>query len=424
MKTRLSYFLGPLLCLCVATCANAQIMTPHYVTAFTQTIDSTGTIGTITMTTTGYATVAPGVPPSTRHTPSACVTIDAVGGCVYGTPVCASCNVYAVKSISATFDDQTDSCFLGGDDPTTGCYFDVNTNGQVVCTMAGNLFTGGTNDYHSVSVSFAGTPVVPMGGTAAILATVINNPNLLTIKLTLSTAQGTSGSALFLGNSQTTMTITGTTSLAIVGTQSSSVPGNILLNATVTVDSHITTIGSTNFTVDTTNGAIPTNFRQVNVNQQSNGVLQFVYEWDSSTGNPTDLRNCSVGEIVTYPTQSQNPGFYYWASPPYQRPPDYDFSSPYISLVAADNVLISPYNHTGSADLNRNPGFLRPYKADNFADKQVYRFQCTYYKNNSWINMTGPIIIQRVVSPNNDKNNTWRYDITKSGSLNSVNPLP
>jgi len=296
MRKYLSYFFGLVLCLCAAAGASAQIMTPHYAVAFTQTIDSTGTVGTITVTISGYATVAPGVPPSTRHTPSACLTIDSVGGCAYGTPVCASCNVYATKSVAATFDDQTDSCFLGGDDPTTGCYFDVNTNGEVVCSMAGPIFNGGTNDYHAVEVSFSGTPVVPLGGTAPITATVTNNTLPLTITLTLATAPGTSGSAVFLGNSQSTMSITNTTSLLILGTQASSVPGNIGLTATVIVDSHVTPVGNTSLTVAATNGAIPADFIQTSASLINPTYLKFTYVWGSSSGSLSDLSNCQVEE--------------------------------------------------------------------------------------------------------------------------------
>jgi hypothetical protein len=126
--------------------------------------------------------------------------------------------------------------------------------------------------------------------------------------------------------------------------------------------------------------------------------------------------------VTHQPAQPQNPGFFYWASPPYQRPDDFDFSDPYISSVAASNVLVAPYNHTGFADNQDNPGFLRPYKRDVFSATQYYRFQCSYYKNNAWINMAGPIAILRVVSQNS--NGSWQYAVTKSGSLNSVNPLP
>jgi hypothetical protein len=45
--------------------------------------------------------------------------------------------------------------------------------------------------------------------------------------------------------------------------------------------------------------AFPVNFRQTGVTDLGDGVLQFTYAWDSSTGNKADLGNCVVGEIVT-----------------------------------------------------------------------------------------------------------------------------
>jgi len=83
---------------------------------------------------------------------------------------------------------------------------------------------------------------------------------------------------------------------------------------------------------------------------------------------------------------------------------------------------VAPFNHTGFADNQNNPGFLSPYKADNFVASQDYGFQCSNYKNNTFTNLSVPIIIQRAVTQNS--NATWMYMVTKSGSSNSVNPLP
>ena len=127
-----------------------------------------------------------------------------------------------------------------------------------------------------------------------------------------------------------------------------------------------------------------------------------------------------MGEVVTYPGSGST---YLWTSPPYSdSDPNYNYSNPFTSSVPATNFLIPPYNHTGVADQHSHPAFLGPYKADSFTATQYYRFQCTNYKANAWINMVGPISIQRTVSQNS--NGTWQYTITKSGSSNSVNPLP
>jgi hypothetical protein len=166
-------------------------------------------------------------------------------------------------------------------------------------------------------------------------------------------------------------------------------------------------------------GAIPTNFRQVNVSPQPGGDLQFVYEWDSSTGLASDLKNCRVGEIVNYlGTASQ----YVFKSPPYNQP-DPPIDNPWISSQAATNFLNPPYSHLGFADHHLAPPFRTPpYAPDDFVAYQTYRFQCTYYKNNAWTDIIGPISIEKAVSQNS--NGTWKYTVTKAGASNSINPLP
>ena len=164
--------------------------------------------------------------------------------------------------------------------------------------------------------------------------------------------------------------------------------------------------------------AIPVNFRQVNVSPLSNGILQFVYEWDSSSGKTSDLANCVIGEIVTYPGIASP---YVWTSPPYNQPNPL-FPNPFTSSITATNVLIAPYNHTGFADNHDHPTFRTPYKYDDFVSTQYYRFSCTNYQAGAWVNMAGPISIERTVKQNS--NGTWQYTVMKSGSSASVNPLP
>jgi hypothetical protein len=415
--TSLSYLFAFLFCFSGAAATRAQIMTPHYIVALTQTKDSTGTVGTITVTVSGYATVAPGVPTSTRHTPNAFLTIDGVGGTSYGAPVCASCNVYATKSVTATFDNQTDSCFLGGDDPTTGCYFLVNTNGQVICTMAGNLFSGGTNDYHSITVSFSGTPVVPQAGSASITATVTNNATSLPMTLAISTNPSITGSAVF-GNGLTNMNIADTTNLVVAGTLVSSVPGNMNIIATVTVDSRKTIIGRTSFTVDYTNGAIPVDFRQTSATKVNPAQLQFGYVWSSSAGGLSALGSCRVREFVTYPGYVAGvQGRYYW-TPPYVTGPNSYTNNP----DTANTPVFATLGATGVTDIQGNVGFgLPPYTTNMVPSIQVFQFQCTYYQNNAWIQLyptSGTILITRTVL---NVNGTWQYNIQKAGLSNTGN---
>lgn len=52
--------------------------------------------------------------------------------------------------------------------------------------------------------------------------------------------------------------------------------------------------------------AVPVNFRQTASSSAANGVIKFSYQWDSSNGNLSDLRDCQVSEYVQYPS-SDNP---------------------------------------------------------------------------------------------------------------------
>ncbi len=47
--------------------------------------------------------------------------------------------------------------------------------------------------------------------------------------------------------------------------------------------------------------AVPTNFRQTSGRDIGNGVLYFTYDWDSSTGQGSDLSACTVDEKVIFP---------------------------------------------------------------------------------------------------------------------------
>ncbi len=262
------------------------------------------------------------------------------------------------------------------------------------------------------TVTFSETPVVPQGSTAPITATVTPSNNSTTILLTLSTTSG-SGSALFL-NGATTMNITTTTGLTILGSQSSSTPNNISLTATVSMDSRTITVGQTSFTVATTGGAVPVNFRQTLVRQDPNASLHFEYTWGSSTGSLSNLQNCQFREFVTYPgyvsgVQAQ----YYWKTHPYveswsPNPDTGDTPATATAGFAQDN--------------NGHQGFFPPYDTDDFTSPQVFQFQCPYYQSNQWVTLfphAGTIAIRRVVS--HATNQPWVYTITKSGASNAGN---
>jgi len=280
------------------------------------------------------------------------------------------------------------------------------------CSFDHTDLVNGSGSVNVVSVAFGNTPVVPLGGTGGISATVTPSNNTTAITLTLSTTSGT-GQALFL-NGTSSMTITQSTTLSIAGAQASSIPNNISLTATIRADGKTITVGSTSFTVDATHGAIPVNFRQISVTQLSNAVLKFNYLWDSSSGNLSDLGQCQVEEFVTYPGYVPGvQGHYFWASPPYAASSS---ANPETGATPVSATLGSP----GLQDLQGNVGFLKPYVSNDVTSNQVFQFECPYYKGGQLIPLfphSGTIAIHRVVSQNT--NGTWQYTITKSGSSNS-----
>lgn len=413
MRNAISSCLFLLVCLLSAAAANAQFMTPHYIVAFTQSKDATGTIGTVTVTITGYATVVNGVPPTVRHTPSAFLTIDGVGGTAYGTPVCPSCNVYATKSLTAVFDDMGNSCFLSGLDPSLGCYDGMQTSASLQCTQAGNLFTGGTNGYHNIEVKFSYTPVVPLSGTAPIVAQVFNNPTSLPITLTIAAATGTTGSATFDNGTPSTTITLASTRLLLHGIIASSTYANMFLKANVTIDSRSTVIGVTNFTVANTGGAVPVNFQQTNAQDNGDGTLTFNYTWESSSGVFADLSTCFVGELLQYP-DGRNP--WPWPTPPFPiitepNPP-----------AGARYEVVGNLGVLGDSIRLPNRVFVKPYSNSTFRIVQNYAFNCPYYGSNSDHILYGPIAIDRTVTQNTSGG--WQYIVAKPPIQGKINPLP
>lgn len=261
------------------------------------------------------------------------------------------------------------------------------------------------------SVTFSGTPIVPSGGTAPITATVSPANNTETITLTLSTTSGT-GAAIFL-NGTSSMTITTTATVTLVGQTTSSQPDNIELTASIGAGGEQSPVGSTTLTVASTSGAIPVDFKQTSVADQSNAVLYFTYSWGSSSGNLSDLGSCTVEEFTTYPgyTAGQNLQFF-WPSPPYSSgsySPNPETGQP------------GPGSAGTATDTLGHPGFQTPYASATTVSNQIFQFSCPGYRNGQWTQMfpaSGTIPITRQVSYNSAQN-YWVYTITKSGASNS-----
>lgn len=251
------------------------------------------------------------------------------------------------------------------------------------------------------SVSFSGTPIIPLGGTAPITATVTPTTNTSTITLTITPTNN----AIFTSTGSSTTNITTTTTLSIAGV----VAGNVQLTATFGTGES-TTLATITLDVTPTNGAIPADFRQTGVAQEPNAVLQFTYTWGSSSGEISDLGGCQVREYVTYPGPLNQQ--YFWQSPPYEAGswslnPDFGATPG----PATAGSLIDTQGH-----VNFGPS---PYKYSNVTSQQVYQFECPYFENGQWVTMapaSGTIPITRVIQ---DVNGTWQYSITKSGASNA-----
>lgn len=260
------------------------------------------------------------------------------------------------------------------------------------------------NDSVMVGVVFSTTPIVPLGKTVPITATVNPSTNTTPITLTLSTTSGT-GSATFINGSKT-MTIITTTTLNVVGVSASSAANNIKLAATVSS----TQVASTTFTVTAPiTGAIPVNFTQISSSIQPGTVLEFHYRWASSSGNMADLSACQVEEYVTYVGPSPFP----WASPPYvpgvTSPNPTTGGGPTPGNLGTSNGIVDDQLHIA---------FQGPYKFNFVASNQLFQFQCPNYQGNAWTQLFpagGTIPISRVVNYYTDSPTVWYYEVSKSG---------
>jgi PBS lyase HEAT-like repeat len=169
--------------------------------------------------------------------------------------------------------------------------------------------------------------------------------------------------------------------------------------------------GATNGVVPITKGPVSVNFRQVGPGvAKPGGVLHFDYQWDSSTGNLNDLKDCQIGENVTY--SGGNP--FIWQKPPYNG----STPNPTITWLSA-----SAGPNPGHMQDNHSPKqFVQPYVANTFNASQDYRYQCPISGIVVFPGEKG-ITIARTVSDSTGRG-CFGYTVTKSGASASVNPLP
>jgi len=131
--------------------------------------------------------------------------------------------------------------------------------------------------------------------------------------------------------------------------------------------------------------AVPTNFSQQDpgvVDQCNPGILDFSYQWSSSTGRLSDLSNCEVGENVVF-----DPADIPYPSPPF--PPDISpESNPVIRSFSA--VWGSGQDTNGTTGLTADQ-FVKPYSWRAVNTQQTFRYRCTCYNSNAWTSFTNLI---------------------------------
>ena len=153
--------------------------------------------------------------------------------------------------------------------------------------------------------------------------------------------------------------------------------------------------------------ATPTGYRRTTYTTTDKAVLTVNYEWQSSSGDLGDLRNCKIREHVTYPGAPQ--GDFTW-------PPPFDLivENPTIVEKSAVDGALSD-THAYIFDENAT------LEAASVSAVQYYQFSCPCHADGEWTNLDGPHSIERTIEPNS--NNGWKYTITKHRKRAVLDPL-
>jgi len=170
------------------------------------------------------------------------------------------------------------------------------------------------------------------------------------------------------------------------------------------------------FTEAQVSDAFPINFTQNGSESDSDGELYFLYQWQSSSGNPADIASCQVGEFVTYPgyTPGQNL-WYWWQSPPWQPTKTHN---PTQNQVAGNNSSCSQGNLNGVApcqiDNQEHSSFVAPPTVGySFAAQQKWWYACPNVNGGNSVDLTTFTTIQRSVT---NSGSTYTYQVTKSSA--------
>jgi hypothetical protein len=157
---------------------------------------------------------------------------------------------------------------------------------------------------------------------------------------------------------------------------------------------------------------VPTNWKETSATDIGNGTLEVNFTWESSTGDLTDLKDCTISERVTYP----GPSPFIWPSPPWNG----DGSvNPTILTVSAT---------AGAAhDDHTTKGFLKPYPPDlptTFTATQEYSYVCPCANNGQPVSLSGKMSIIRTVRKNLDGSGTFTYIINEGDGQARIPVLP
>jgi len=228
-------------------------------------------------------------------------------------------------------------------------------------------------------------------------------------------------------NQTTTTTITGTTTIKIIGFKNSTIKDNVTL-----VAKHNTTeLASQKFSVRTW----PINFTQQIFPFPSSdplgGLLKINCNWESESGNFQDLSGIHIGEWVDYPGSGP---IYNYSSPPYRDGSFgvlYNVEDPFIkNFVIGQPTKTGTVIWSGFGDTHRIPttnsdnedshnldvAFKKPYKTDVYICIQFYRFNDSIIMgDNNFSNLSGPHYIRRNVYEEPINSGVWKYRIEKDG---------
>lgn len=246
------------------------------------------------------------------------------------------------------------------------------------------------------------------------------------VTLKLITKSGTTGKAIF-DNGQDTMSVMKSTTVKIRGKINSNEKDNIKLTARLNGGKLLDEVA---FSVRTW----PKNFRRSSYqcNPMSNGVLPFVYTWDSESGETEDLNGNIIGEWVDYPGNNLDLK-YKVKSPPYNK---CFIKDPYVEgKIIGTNIFTElPDDQRIPCDTG-NPGEeFYEYETLNIFDTPVsdYFVAIQYYwfhdpifmdipfnwnNTSSYKKLMGSIAISRFVYKDNG---VWKYQIEKHGCIGEI----